>query len=71
MTTFWNSKSTLSQNLDPMVRWRGSDKIDVPIIYNLQFFMAIKPHVYSSWNITKQKKIEKIMQCPFIKSFPF
>jgi hypothetical protein len=30
--------------------------------------MAIGPHVYDSWNITKQKEIEKIMQCPFIKS---
>jgi hypothetical protein len=33
--------------------------------------MAIKPHVYDSCNITKQKKIEKIMQCPSIKSPPF
>jgi hypothetical protein len=29
-----------------------------------------RPHVYDSWNITKQKKIEKIMQWPFIKSPP-
>jgi hypothetical protein len=33
--------------------------------------MAIGPHVYDSWNVTKQKKIEKIMQYPFIKSPPF
>jgi len=32
------------------------------------FSIAIGPHVYDSWNITKQKKIEKIMQCPSIKS---
>jgi hypothetical protein len=32
--------------------------------------MAIRLHVCDSWNITKQKEIEKIMQCPFIKS-PF
>jgi hypothetical protein len=32
--------------------------------------MAIRFHVYDSWNITKQKKIEKIIQCPFIKSPP-
>jgi hypothetical protein len=32
--------------------------------------VAIGPHIYGSWNITKQKKIEKIMQCPFIKSLP-
>jgi hypothetical protein len=38
------------------------------ITYN--FSMAIGPHVCGSWNITKQKKFEKIMQCPFIK-FPF
>jgi hypothetical protein len=35
------------------------------------FLTAIGPHVYDSWNITKQKKIEKIMQCPFIKNFVF
>ncbi len=34
------------------------------------FLTAIGPHVCDSWNITKQKKIEKIMQCPFIKSPP-
>jgi hypothetical protein len=32
--------------------------------------MAIGPHVCGSWNITKQKKIEKLMQCPSIKSPP-
>ncbi len=30
--------------------------------------MAIGLHVCGSWNITKQKKIEKIIQCPFMKS---
>jgi len=39
------------------------------ITYN--FSMAIGLHVWYSWNITKQKKIEKIMQCPSIKSLPF
>jgi hypothetical protein len=34
------------------------------------FLIAIGPHVYNSSNIAKQKKIEKIMQCPSIKS-PF
>jgi hypothetical protein len=38
------------------------------IIYG--FSKAIKPHVYDSWNITKQKKIEKIRQFPSIKSPP-
>jgi len=32
--------------------------------------MVIGPHVYDSWKITKQKKIEKIMQWPVIKSPP-
>jgi hypothetical protein len=32
--------------------------------------MTIGLHVCDSWNITKQKKFEKIMQCPSIKS-PF
>jgi hypothetical protein len=34
------------------------------------FSVAIMPHVYDSWNITKQKKFEKAMQCPSIKSPP-
>jgi hypothetical protein len=38
------------------------------ITYN--FSIAIGPHVCDSWNITKWKKIEKIMQCPSIKSPP-
>ncbi len=38
------------------------------ISYN--FSMATRPHVCDSWNITKQKEIEKIMQCPSIKSPP-
>jgi hypothetical protein len=33
------------------------------------FSTGTRPHVYDSWNITKQKEIEKIMQCPSIK-FP-
>jgi hypothetical protein len=37
--------------------------------YITYYFLAtIGPHVYDSWNITKQKKIEKIIS---IKSFPF
>jgi hypothetical protein len=32
------------------------------------FSMARGPHVCDPWNITKQKEIEKIMQCPSIKS---
>jgi hypothetical protein len=38
------------------------------IIYN--FSVGIGLHVYDSWNISKQKKIEKLMQCPSIKSPP-
>ncbi len=38
------------------------------IIYN--FSMAIGLHVYDLSKITKQKKIEKIMQDPSIKSPP-
>jgi hypothetical protein len=33
------------------------------------FSMATRPHVCDLWNITKQKEIGKIMQCPSIK-FP-
>jgi hypothetical protein len=39
------------------------------IIYNIS--TTIAPHVYDSWSITKQKKIEKIMQFSSIKSPPF
>jgi len=39
------------------------------ITYN--FLAAIGFHVYDSSNITKQKKIEKIMQCPSINSLLF
>jgi dynactin complex subunit len=71
-TTFLNSKFILSQiNFDSIVRWGGLDKINVHRIYNLQFSTAIGLHVYDSWNTIKQKKIEKIMQCPFIKSPSF
>jgi hypothetical protein len=38
------------------------------ITYN--FSMTIRLHICGSQNITKQKKIEKIMQCPSIKSPP-
>jgi hypothetical protein len=33
--------------------------------------MVIGPHVYDSRNITKKKEIEKIIQCPYIKSPTF
>jgi hypothetical protein len=39
-------------------------------MYTYNFSATIGLHVYDSWNITKQKKIEKIMQCPSIKSPP-
>jgi hypothetical protein len=39
------------------------------IIYN--FLTTIGPHVFDSWNIIKEKEIEKIMQWPSIKSPPF
>jgi hypothetical protein len=38
------------------------------IIYS--FSTTIGPHVCNSWNITEQKEIENIMQCPSIKSAP-
>jgi hypothetical protein len=53
-----------------MVKWRGFDKINVHEVCNLHFSTTIGPHVYDSWNFIKQEKIEKIMQCPSIKSPP-
>jgi hypothetical protein len=38
---------------------------------NYNFSIAIGPHVCGSWNNTKKNKIEKIMQCPSIKSLLF
>ncbi len=46
-------------NLDPTVRWGRLNKINVHIIYNLQFFNDHKASCLWSWNITKQKEIEK------------
>ncbi len=54
-----------------MVRWGRLNKIIVHKVYIYNFSMAIGPHVYDSWNITKQKEIEKIMQSSFIKSHYF
>jgi hypothetical protein len=58
-------------NFDPMVRWGGLNKINIHTVYWFSiynFSMATRPHVCDSWNITKQKEIEKIMQSPSIKS---
>jgi hypothetical protein len=54
-----------------MVRWRRLDKINVHKYIIYSFSTTIGPHVYDSWNVTKQKKLKIIMQCPFIKSPPF
>jgi len=59
-----------------MIRWGGLDKINIHRVYITEciiysFSMTIGLRVYDSWNITKQKKIEKITQWPFIKSPPF
>jgi hypothetical protein len=56
-------------NLDSTIRWRRLDKINVHIIYNLHFLTAIVPHVCDSWNINKQRKTKKLMQCS-ITTFP-
>jgi hypothetical protein len=54
-----------------MVRsWGGLDKIMYTKYITYNFWTAIGPHVYDSWNIIKQKKFEKIIQCPSIKSPP-
>jgi hypothetical protein len=44
-----------------MVKWKGLDKINVHKYITYSFSTTIGPHVYAPWNITKQKKIEKIM----------
>jgi hypothetical protein len=62
----FKSKLFLIQRLDEE-DWIKSMYIEY-ITYS--FSTAIGPHVCDSWNITKQKEIEKVMQCPFIKSPP-
>jgi hypothetical protein len=54
-----------------MVRWKILDKL-MYIKYIIdKILMAIGPHVFYSWNITKQTKTEKMIQCSFVKSPPF
>ncbi len=63
-----NNILELKVHFELMLILRGLDKINIHTIHNLQFPIAIGPHVCGSSNITKQKEIEKIMQCPFTKS---
>jgi hypothetical protein len=56
-------------NLDPTIRWRRLDKINVHRIYTLQFFNNHKASCLWFMKHYQTKKIEKIMQCSSIK-FP-
>jgi hypothetical protein len=65
-SSFW-----IKVKLDPMVRWRDLDKINVHKVYNVHIF---NNHETSClWFIThyQTKKNEKIIQCPPLKSSPF
>jgi len=53
-SSFW-----IKNDIDPIVRWRGLDKLMYTHYIIYIFPMAIGPHVCGSWNITEQKKIEK------------
>jgi len=53
-SSFW-----IKNDIDPIVRWRGLDKINVHTLCNLHFSNDHRPHVCGSWNITEQKKTEK------------
>ncbi len=56
-----------------LIKWLGEEnwiKSMYTKYITYSFSTAIGPHVCDSWNITKQKEIEKIIQCPSIKSFP-
>jgi hypothetical protein len=57
--------------LIPTIKWGGLSKINVHKYITYSFSMTIGPHVCDSWNITKQREIKKITQCPFIKSLLF
>ncbi len=65
-SSFW-----IKVKVDPMVRWRGLDKINVHKIYMMYIFSTTIRHVCGLWHITKPKKNEKIIQCPPIKFLPF
>ncbi len=68
---FWTQSSFwVKIHFDPMARWRGLDKSMYAQYITYSFSTTIGSHVYDSWNITKQKKIEKIMQCSSMKSPP-
>jgi hypothetical protein len=62
----FESKLILIQRLDE------DDRIKLMYMHYItyKFSIAIGPLVCGSWNITQKKKIEKIMQCTFIKSPP-
>jgi hypothetical protein len=66
MTTFCESKLILIQWLNE------EDWIKLMYIQYItySFLTTTRLHVCGSWNITKQNKIEKIMEFPFIKSPP-
>jgi hypothetical protein len=47
--SFW-----VKVNLDPRVKWKGLDKINVHRVYNLHlFYDNVGSHVCGSWSITK------------------
>jgi hypothetical protein len=46
-------------NFDPIVKWRGLDKILYVKYITYNFSMTIGLHVCASWNINKQTQIEK------------
>jgi hypothetical protein len=65
-SSFW-----IKVKLDPMVRWKDLDKINVHKVYNIHIFNGHKTSCL--WFIThyQTKKNEKIIQCPHLKSSPF
>jgi hypothetical protein len=58
----WQHFETQLDHFDPTIIWKRLDEINVHNIYNTfswRFFFNF--HVCDSWNMAKQKKIEKTM----------
>jgi hypothetical protein len=59
---FWTQSSILVKFI--LIQWLDEEdwiKSMYKKYITYDFLAAIGPHVYDSWNTTKQKKIEKIM----------
>jgi len=68
---FWTPSSFwVKIHFDPMIGWKGLNKINVYKIYNIQFLNGHGASCLWFMKHYQQNKIEKIMYCPSINSPP-